>query len=53
MGRGRKIIGGLGLLMLLGIFIAIGSGQIEPGEGITLLIILVLFVMPGLINLTR
>lgn len=53
MGRGRKIALGVILLLLLGSLATIFSGQISFGEGIVILFVLVVFVMPGLINLTR
>lgn len=53
MGRGRKIAGAVILLLLLGSLASIFSGQISFGEGIVILFVLVVFVMPGLINLTR
>ncbi len=51
--NGRNIGAGIGLFAVLGVFYMIGSGQVEYGEGIVLLLILVLFVLPGLIRLTR
>jgi len=49
----NRIIAGLGILSVLGVFYLIGSSQVEFGEGIVLLVILALFVLPGLIRLTR
>ncbi len=50
---GRKIAGGVILLLLLCSLATIFSGQMTFGEGIVVLFVLVVFVMPGLINLTR
>lgn len=53
MRTGNRIIAGIGIFTVLGLLLMIGTGQVGFGEGMAILIVLAIFVLPGLINLTR
>ncbi len=44
----KKIIVGIGIFTVLGVLYLIASGQIKAGEAYALIIVLIIFVLPGL-----